>query len=168
MQIHHEICTFLYWEATLLEENRFEQWLDCLAEDIRYWMPVRERVQGQDCADGAPDAAQGFAIYDDDIKSLRTRVHRIRTGRAHAEVPPSVTQRLITNVAVRESPAEGADTYAVRSTFQVFQERRGLHDVVFHGRRDDTLRRADGDFRIARRRIILAQEILPTTLSIFL
>ena len=40
-----EIAEFLYREADLLDERRYEDWLGLLAEDIRYWMPMRRNVK---------------------------------------------------------------------------------------------------------------------------
>jgi 3-phenylpropionate/cinnamic acid dioxygenase small subunit len=95
----------------------------------------------------------------------RPRVLRIKTGEAHAEVPPSTTQRLITNITVE--PAAAEESLRVRSNFMVYQERRGQHGVTFFGKRDDVLRQVDGAFKISLRRIDLAQKLLPTTISIF-
>jgi 3-phenylpropionate/cinnamic acid dioxygenase small subunit len=153
---------FLYAEARLLEENRFDEWLECFAADVRYWMPVREHIEG---AGDVAGTANGFALYDDDKQSLVLRATRLKTGMAPSEVPPSVTQRLVTNVMV--SGAAAAGEFEVRSSFVVYQERRGRHKVTFFGRREDLLRRADGRFQIGRRKIELAQTVLPTTLSIF-
>ena len=36
-----EIADFLYREAELLDERRYREWLDLLADDVRYWMPMR-------------------------------------------------------------------------------------------------------------------------------
>lgn len=36
-----EIEQFLYREARLLDDRQFQEWLDLLTDDIRYWMPVR-------------------------------------------------------------------------------------------------------------------------------
>jgi len=44
-----EIADFLYREAELLDERRYREWLDLLADDIRYWMPMRRNVKfGED------------------------------------------------------------------------------------------------------------------------
>ena len=154
---------FLYAEARLLEDNRFDEWLACVTDDVRYWMPVRESIEAHT---GAPGSTDGFALYDDDKQSLTLRVLRIKTGIAHAEVPLSVTQRLITNVTA--SPAAADGEFDVNSSFMVYQERRGRHGMTFFGRRIDLLRRTGSEFRIARRKIELAQMILPGTISIFL
>ena len=40
-----EIAQFLYAEAELLDERRHDEWLALLADDIRYWMPMRRNVK---------------------------------------------------------------------------------------------------------------------------
>jgi 3-phenylpropionate/cinnamic acid dioxygenase small subunit len=161
-ELFRGVETFLYREARMLEDNRFDDWLNCLSDDVRYWMPIRESTDG---SSGSGKESDTFALFDDDKKSLELRVLRIKTGDAHAEVPPSTTQRLVTNIAVE--PAAADDSLRVRSNFMVYQERRGLHGVTFFGKRDDVLRQIQGEFRIAQRRIDLAQKILPTAISIF-
>ena len=164
-ELFRDVEAFLYREARMLEDNRFDDWLQCLADDVRYWMPIHETTDGLfDTADKGQEA-DSFALFDDDKKSLELRVLRIKTGDAHAEVPPSTTQRLVTNITVE--PAATDHSLRVRSTFMVYQERRGQHGVTFFGRRDDLIRQIEGDFKIAQRRIDLAQKILPTTISIF-
>jgi 3-phenylpropionate/cinnamic acid dioxygenase small subunit len=155
------IEAFLYREARLLEDNRFDDWLGCFSDEIRYWMPVRQNIDPSVTNDQSFDT---FALYDDDKESLRLRVLRIQTGEAHAEVPPSVTQRYITNIWAEP---EATDAFSVHSNFMVYQERRGLHGVTFYGRRADRMSRSDGGFKIERRKIELAQTILPSTISIF-
>ena len=40
-----EIEEFLYHEADLLDERRYEEWLELLTDDVRYWMPMARNVQ---------------------------------------------------------------------------------------------------------------------------
>ena len=40
-----EIADFLYREVDLIDERRFEAWLDLLAEDLVYFMPMRRNVR---------------------------------------------------------------------------------------------------------------------------
>jgi 3-phenylpropionate/cinnamic acid dioxygenase small subunit len=162
VELQQEIEAFMYAEARMLEDNRFDEWLDCFTDDVRYWMPVREHVEHQS---GAPGSTDSFALFDDDKQSLKLRTLRIKTGMAPSEVPLSVTQRLITNVMVK--PAANTGEFEVYSTFMIYQERRGRHGVTFFGRREDLMRRGDGRLRIAYRKIELAQMILPSTISIF-
>jgi dibenzofuran dioxygenase beta subunit len=156
-----QVETFLYAEARLLEDNRFDEWLASFSEDARYWMPVRQNVDRSANDESILDT---FALFDDDKQSLELRVLRVQTGEAHAEVPPSVTQRFITNIMAQPAAENSFNVY---SNFMVYQERRGLHGITFYGRREDVLYRDDGTFKIQRRKIELAQTILPATISIF-
>src|SRR6202795_1204129 len=40
-----EIERFFSAEAELLDERRFDEWLDMLHEDLRYWMPIARNVR---------------------------------------------------------------------------------------------------------------------------
>jgi dibenzofuran dioxygenase beta subunit len=166
-ELYHEIAAFIYREARLLDEERFEEWLELFTDDVRYWMPTREVVQGQqhEHVDEDEPGLQ-FAIFNETKKSLAMRVRRLDTGLAHVEEPPSITQRLITNVEVM--PAEQAEEVTVRSNFMVHQSRRDNMGATFVGSRKDVLRDADGEWKIARRRIQVIHVTLPRMLSIFL
>ena len=51
-ELKQEIEEFLYHEADLLDQRRFREWLDLLAEDLVYFMPVRRNVKfGQHAAE---------------------------------------------------------------------------------------------------------------------
>lgn len=161
-ELQLEVQNFLFHEALLLEEWRYREWLDLLSGDIRYTLPVRRTVQPKPSAPGQ-EPEQVFSLYEDDKATLTMRVQRLETGVAHAEVPPSVTQRLITNVLVE---SDGAELVA-HSRFTVYQVRAGTHAFTFYGKRKDRLRREGGALKLAQRCIELAQTVLPTTISIF-
>ena len=40
-----EVERFFAAEAELLDERRFDAWLDLLHDDIRYWMPIARNVR---------------------------------------------------------------------------------------------------------------------------
>src|SRR5438067_12147940 len=100
--LQQEIEQFLFREARLLDEGRFHEWLELFSDDVRYCMPVQEAIQGADALAERAGLDLAFALFDDDKKSLQMRVRRLDTGLAHVEEPPSLTQRLITNVEVEE------------------------------------------------------------------
>lgn len=164
-EIQIEIEQFLFHEARLLEENRFDAWLNLLADDIKYFMPIRESVD-QPAGASSASSQSGFALYDDDKRSLSLRAGRLQSKLTPSEIPPPLVQRLITNIQSAETGQAGH--YAVRSNFLVHQERRGRHVTMFIGCRDDLLRRAGDTFQIARRDVRLAQTLLPGTIALFL
>lgn len=165
LDLQIDIQQFLNREAAILEANRFRDWLDLFTDDTSYHMPVRQSVEPREGQNDGDPSGEAFALFDDDKSSLTMRTMRLATGSAHAEIPASVTQRLITNVMVEET--DHADEYAVSSKFIVYQERHGRYGYTFIGKRDDRLRRVNGGWKIARREVVLAHTILPTTISIF-
>lgn len=46
--LKEEIEELLYREAELLDERRYEDWLDLFTEDARYWMPMRRNVPAEE------------------------------------------------------------------------------------------------------------------------
>ncbi|HLY65575.1 MAG TPA: aromatic-ring-hydroxylating dioxygenase subunit beta, partial [Chloroflexota bacterium] len=161
--LQFEIEQFLYDEAALLDEGRFWEWLELFTEDVRYWMPVREILQGR--PDGLhPDDQPAVPLMDDDLNFLRMRIKRLDTGLAHSETPPSRTRHLIANVRVRDAEAGELD---VLSNFHVYQGRTESIEYNFYGRREDRLRRVGGAWKIAQRKIVLDQTVLTRALSTF-
>ena len=45
-----EVEQFLYHEAELLDERRYEEWLTLFTDDVRYWMPMRRNVPHDESA----------------------------------------------------------------------------------------------------------------------
>jgi 3-phenylpropionate/cinnamic acid dioxygenase small subunit len=158
-EVQYEVEQFLYGEAWLLDERQFAAWLALFADDARYYLAERAKVQAR----GGGTAAEQV-LYDDDKAFLALRVQRLATHLAHSERPASVTRHLITNVQVGE--AEG-DEVPVRSTFVVHQERLETDDYTFYGKREDRLRQGVGGWQIVRRRVVLDHVHLPRVITIF-
>lgn len=163
--LQHEIEQFLYFEARLLDERRFDDWYKILADDIQYWMPTRyNRLQRE--MDRENSARNEVANFDEDKRSLGQRVYRLATGMAWAEDPPSRTRHLVNNVWVQ---LIDDDEYEVQSSFLTYRNRGDTEVDIWVGRRDDVIRRVgEHTFQIARRTITLDQStILSKNLSVF-
>ena len=163
-ETHFEVEQFFYDEAELLDDGRFADWLELLADDLDYWMPTRtNRLRRQQAL---AIAARGeAAFYDETKESLAWRIRRFDSGMAWAEDPPSRTRHLVTNVVVRhidsgQHPDFSPDDLEVRSAFLVYRNRLEREENVFAGRRIDILRRAEGGLQVARRVILLDQNVL--------
>lgn len=164
-----EVEQFLFREAHLLDERRFDEWLSLLTDDIRYWMPSMSRHYGATSKAFAPlDRAQParadfsgdseLAILDETKSSLTRRIARLDSGMAWSEEPPSRTVRLISNVLVEEGAA--SDGLLVRSNFILYRTRSDREQDFYVGSRQDVLRPADGSWKIAYRKILLPQTVL--------
>lgn len=158
---------FLFHEAQLLDEHRLRDWLGLLTEDVRYQVPIR-MAKEQGAEPGITGVATDGFHLDEDYGSLEMRVERVETGFAWAEDPPSRLRHFVTNV--RSEPlADREDEIAVRSNVLVYRSRwdRPDHDLLSAERRD-VLRRVDGDWKLARRVVILDSAAVPThNLSFF-
>ena len=100
--LHFEVEQLYYQEAELLDDGRYADWLEMLADDLDYWMPTRtNRLRRQQALS---IAARGeAAFYDETKESLAWRIRRFDSGMAWAEDPPSRTRHLVTNVQVRHA-----------------------------------------------------------------
>lgn len=160
-----EVEDFLFAESALLDERRYRDWYDLLTPDIVYELPmIYNRLPDPkgETWDPAKDVVEGLSWMLEDYESLRLRIERFFLGTAWAEVPPSRTRHLITNVRVTGVADDGDITVA--SNFMVYRSRlsgrRGEDEDFFVGSRVDVLRRVDGSLRLARRTATLDCPIL--------
>jgi biphenyl 2,3-dioxygenase beta subunit len=154
--LQHEVEQFYYAEAALLDERRFSEWLDLLAPDIHYWMPIRRTVMNADL-DQEFTKPGAMAFFDDDKKMLEARVKKLATGYSWSEDPPSRTRHMIHNVRVLA--VEGEEV-TVESNFQLYRSRLESDEDSWIGRRRDRLRREEGALRIAVRHVFLDQTLI--------
>ena len=73
-----EIAGFLYAEAELLDERRHDEWLALLAEDIRYWMPMRRNVKYGDTTREFTRESEDISWFDEGKETLTRRVRQSR------------------------------------------------------------------------------------------
>lgn len=170
-QLREEIEDFLYLEADLLDQRRFKEWLDLLAEDLVYFMPMRRNVKfGLHAEHENTKQGEGISWFDEDKWTLGKRVEQVLTGVHYAEEPLSRVTHMVSNVrllSVRPS-AEEAREVTVGCRFLVYQNRVEYENFTFIGRRMDELRRVGTSWQIARRELILEQNVLMAkNLSIF-
>lgn len=165
--LRQKVEDFLYLEAELLDERRHREWLELFTDDARYWMPIRynpyQRPEELDDELSKP----GEAYYFNDTKeTLRTRVERLYSKTAWAEMPPSRTRRLISNIRIKKDDGSEIE---VHSNFFLYRTRLEKDQDILVGTRKDILRRVNNEFKIARRTIILDQAILGAkNISVFL
>ncbi|HET9488565.1 MAG TPA: 3-phenylpropionate/cinnamic acid dioxygenase subunit beta [Methylomirabilota bacterium] len=162
--LKQEVEEFLYREAELLDERRYEEWLALFTEDARYWMPMRRNVPAGE--GGREFTREGTDVnwFDEGKATLGRRVGQLRTGVHWAEEPPSRICHMIANVQILSAqPAGPSPTeVGVKSRFLIYRNRVETETDVLVGKREDLLRRVDGRWQIARRKIILDQSVLLT------
>ncbi len=161
--LQREIEAFYFHEAELLDDRRFDAWLDLLTDDIVYFMPLRRNVKYGSQAE-AENSAEGVdaAWFDEGKHTLSQRVAQIKTGIHWAEEPLSRIRHLVTNVQITDAPpgGDGARELNVKSRFLVYRNRIDDETDIFVGQRTDRLRHVDGGWKVARRVILLDQSTL--------
>ena len=164
-QVQQLLCR----EARLLDERRFREWLALFTEDARYWMAARSNRYPKTSKAVAildPDryveddlTKEGdLAIFDETREELARRIARLETGMAWAEDPPSRTRHLIANIEVTTGKRPSEVT--VYCNFIVYRSRGEAEQDFYVGAREDGLQWVDGALRIARRKLILDQNVL--------
>lgn len=156
-----EVEDFFHAEADLLDEREYDEWLDLLADDIVYWMPMRKNVSYRN-RDQDTTAEDDIAWFHDDKETLIKRVRQIQTGVHWADEPISRISHLITNIRFVDpvSSLDEGEKLTTKCRFLVYRNRLETETDLLIGRREDTLTRIDGKLRIARRKIILDQSTL--------
>ncbi|TWT13705.1 3-phenylpropionate/cinnamic acid dioxygenase subunit beta [Reyranella sp. CPCC 100927] len=157
--LQYAVEQFLYREAALLDDRRFDDWLALIADDIHYWMPIRRTVTVENLHLEYAKA-DGMAYFDDDKSDLKMRVDRLRLNSAWSENPPSRTRHFVSNVRILE--VKGPEI-ALEAAIHLYRSR--LNDKIDHwiGKRRDRLRRVGDGFQIVERHIFLDQTVLLST-----
>jgi 3-phenylpropionate/cinnamic acid dioxygenase small subunit len=160
--LKQQIEDFLYREAEFLDERRYEEWLDLLTEDTRYWMPMRRNVPRDELDREFTREGMDVNWFDEGKDTLTRRVNQILTGVHWAEEPPSRICHMVSNVQIvratpsRPSPSE----VTVKCRFLIYRNRVETETDLLVGKREDVLRKVDGGWKIARRKIVLDQSVL--------
>jgi 3-phenylpropionate/cinnamic acid dioxygenase small subunit len=160
--LHREIEEFLYQEAELLDARRYEEWLDLFTDDVRYWMPMRRNVPRDEPEREFTREGRDVNWFDEGKDTLTRRVKQILTGVHWAEEPPSRICHMVSNVQILRVSPDGTvpSEVAAKCRFLIYRNRVETETDLLVGKREDVLRRVGGDWRVARRMIVLDQNVL--------
>jgi len=152
---------FLYREALLLDRGDWDAWLELYLPDAIFWMPAwRDETD----ATGDPDGELSL-IYYRGRRNLEDRVWRARSGLSVASTPRPRTVHAVTNVLVADADGEEAEVSACFSVH--LHDPRSERSHVFFGRYEYRLRRLADDWRIARKKILLLNDVIPTVVDFY-
>ncbi|MBA4353105.1 MAG: aromatic-ring-hydroxylating dioxygenase subunit beta [Novosphingobium sp.] len=150
----------LYREALLIDTSRFAEWLDLFTPDAEFWMPAwrDETTPTQD-----PDSELSL-IYYKGRRNLEDRVMRLTSGLSTASAPLPRVVHQVTNVLVIAAHGDSAEVSAA-FTCHRFDVRMNRADCFF-GRYEYHLVRTGPDWKIARKKIVLLNDTIPTVVDI--
>lgn len=161
-QLRSQVEEFFYDEAEKIDNRRFNEWLEMLHEDLRYFMPMRRNVKfGQHAEFENTREDEGISWFNEDKWTVGKRVEQILTGVHYAEEPLSRTSHLITNVQIQDVDDLNNPTRVDTSCrFMVYQNRVEYETYTFVGKRYDRLVMENGEWKLIHREIILDQNVL--------
>lgn len=138
------LIDFVLAEARLLDELRFDDWLNLFSDDGVYWMPL---------AHGQTDAKLHASLMHEDKLLLKIRVERLGGARTFSQQPRSRCHHLLQapSVEARDDPA---GIYTTRTSFH-YVETRIDEQTLYAGWATHTLVAIDGQLRIKLKRVDL-------------
>lgn len=137
-----DLVEFVYHEARLIDEKRFDEWYELFTEDAWYWIPL---VPGQQ------DAVVHTSLMYEDKLLLKLRIERLRHPRSHSQRPESRCLHVLQRPEVERADADKRE-YIVRTSF-IYVETRGDEQQVFGATAFHTLIVEDGRVRIRQKRV---------------
>lgn len=144
-QVHRdELIDFVYHEARLLDDKRYDEWFALFTEDGNYWMPL-ERNQAN------PIDATSL-IYDDAVL-IEIRIERTKDIRAYSLQPEVHSHHLLARPLLEHENA-AQNEYLMRTDFQ-YTEVKGddlerLSATAYH-----TITLVDGKLRLKQKKVAL-------------
>ncbi|NCT97402.1 MAG: aromatic-ring-hydroxylating dioxygenase subunit beta [Comamonadaceae bacterium] len=137
-----DVTQFVYREARLQDEHRYDDWESLWTDDGVYWVPAN--------GDGG-DPEKVMSIIYDNRSRIALRIRQFHTGKRFSQTPQSRLRRLISNIEVLED--DGREL-SVGSNVLIFENQtRG--DMLWAARTEYRLRRMDGQLRMARKTVNL-------------
>lgn len=107
---------FLYREARLADEHRYDDWESLWTDDGLYWVPA-----GADDT----DPMTTMSIVHDNRNRIATRIKQLKTGRRHTQIPQSRLRRVVSNIEIIAT--DGGAVTAEANFVLVESRERGTH-----------------------------------------
>ena len=139
-----DVVRFIYLEARLLDEQRFDEWLKLFAEDGRYWMPLEH---------GQTDRRLTASLMDEDLLLLRIRVERLAGMRTYSQKPKSRCHHLLQKPQIDQLDTD-TNCYVAWTAMHYVESRQDRQDFYAAWVRHE-LTTVGGALRIRMKRVDL-------------
>jgi len=115
-----ELIDFVLRESRLIDQGRYEDWLELFADDGVYWMPLTP---------GQTDTRLQASLMLEDKLLLKIRVERLRGPRTFSQQPPSRSHHLL-QVPTVESRDEASGVFHTHCAFHYVETRRDEQQLI--------------------------------------
>jgi len=145
-----EVARFIYKEARLLDEKRFDEWYELFTDDGYYWVPL---------SPGQTDPLAHNSLAYEDKLLLKLRIERLKLPTAYSQKPQSRCLHVL------QAPEVGKPDvgYLARTPF-IYTETRGEESQRYAATAWHTLVTVEGELRMRLKRvdILNADSALPS------
>jgi len=150
-----EVARFIYREARLLDEKRFDEWYQLFTDDAYYWVPL---VPGQ-----TDPLAHNSLAYEDKLL-LKLRIERLKQPTAYSQKPASRCLHVL-----QAPDVEKADNGFIARTPFIYTETKGDESQRYAATAWHTLVSSTGDLRIKLKKVeILNADAALPSIQLFL
>lgn len=139
-----ELVDFVYHEARLLDERRFDEWYELFTDDGVYWIPLEH---------DQPDGERYASLVYDDRLLMQVRLGRMKSPRAFSLRPTVRCHHLLAQPRV-ESRDDAANRYVLRTDFH-YTEAQGEKVLQYAATAYHHLTRDNGALRMRLKRVNL-------------
>jgi len=144
-----EFSDFLYEEARFMDDSLYDDWFELWAPDCLYWVP---------CNSDDVDPAVGISIIYENHEKIEERILRLKSKFALAQSPQSRLIRSVSNIRITEASTAGISG----SSRFVIGEVRYDRQTAWFGRAEYELVRLEGALKIAKKKVFLLNNNIPT------
>jgi 3-phenylpropionate/cinnamic acid dioxygenase small subunit len=137
-----DVTQFVYREARLQDDHRYDDWEALWTDDGVYWVPAN----GEDV-----DPERRMSIIYDNRSRIALRVKQFYTGKRHSQLPRSRLRRVVSNVEI--AGTEGDELVVLANALVFESNSRG--EATWASKNEYRLRRVDGAWRMARKKVVL-------------
>lgn len=139
---NQDLIDFVVREARLIDQHRFEEWLDLFTEDGIYWMPLEW---------GQTDPKLTTSLMYEDKLLLKIRVERLKGARTFSQKPKSRCHHVL-QVPQVDQRDDATGTYTTWTPMH-YVETRLDDQKLYAAWATHTLAWIDGALRIKMKRV---------------
>jgi 3-phenylpropionate/cinnamic acid dioxygenase small subunit len=136
------LIDFVVRESRLIDQHRFEEWLDLFTDDGFYWMPVEW---------GQTDPLLTTSLMYEDKMLLKIRVERLKGNRTFSQKPKSRCHHLLQTPQI-DHRDDAAGIYTVWTPMHYVETRLDQQEL-YAAWATHTLVLIDGQLRIKLKRV---------------
>jgi 3-phenylpropionate/cinnamic acid dioxygenase small subunit len=151
----------LFLEAHYLDQREWRAWAELYEPDAEYWVP--SWLDEYEIVDDPK--SQVSLIYHSSRAQLEERIGRIQSRKSVTALPLPRTLHMISNIVV-SSGNEGALDVRACWTTHVY-DARTCKQYLYFGTYMYRLAKSSGQYRIARKKITVMNDRIPTILDFY-